>query len=529
MKCQFKKKYAYIGFQLINIGTSIYIPLLTKEIIDSIMIGSYLRFKLSAIKYIIVLIIFIITLALSNYFKTLYEENLIMDYRIKLYEFIGYAPFSKVSDNNVGYFISRFNDDIEKIRPFIVEIPLKKFTNIIVVLTIFIIMLMNNIYFTLALCVGFPLFFFIQKKMTDKLKEINKQIQLDKEALNTYLEEYVKYNYTIRVNNAIAAIITKNISVLNSYVEDVIRMLKIDIVYDYFLATGLLNIVSVIVYVFGGYLAIVGSITIGTLTMFSLYYSKLWSPLEFYIGYPKMKAENEVYMSRLNEILTYYDYDMKVSNKDFTFEYLKLKDVSIFYDTKIILDNISMVINSKDKIGLQGGNGSGKTTIANILARIQKNYTGEIYINDIPYPQIGDDKIRQMIRLIPAKPDIFYGTVKENITMFQDKSISNVETIIKALESNGITLDLIVGGNLNNLSGGEQKMIQLARGLVFDADIYIIDEPLNFVDVKHKETLLTLLTELFNKKTLIVISHDADAFKIVDKIYFINDKKLEVK
>lgn len=524
---QAKNKLLYFSFQIINNITSLTIPILIGKIIDAISTYSSLYYRHFSLIFIATTIIFIISLSLANYYKNIYEEMKVKDYRKKVYNYIGYAPFHDVNKKTVGYYINRFNDDIEAIRPFFIEIPFKKVLNIIITLFIFLIMFQKNIPFTLALLLVFPIFFIIQKKMTQKLRVVNKEIQLNKELLNSDLEEYVNFNYTIRANNAIESLINKNILTLNEYIKNIFIKLRLDTIYDYFLATGLLNLISIIVYVLGGYLVLKGKITIGTLTMFSMYYSKLWNPIEFYIAYPKLKAEYDVHHERLSTILTFEKTNGKKTTNISPINLLELRNISISHGEKLIIEHLNLKVQKNDKIGLWGDNGSGKTTIANLLAGIHQQYTGEIFLNNISYQTLDENTIRQHIRLIPSKPDIFYGSVEDNITMFQPKNLVKIHTITSTLEANNINLDLMTSGKRSNLSAGEQKLIQLARGLLFDADIYILDEPLNFIDKKHKNLILKFLSEQYSNKTLIIISHDMLAFDIVDKIYQIENKKLK--
>lgn len=528
MKQKYKNyKYIYYILQIVNIVISIYVPILTKKIIDLITLNLFRDFLINSTKFILIIAVFIFTLSISNYYKTKYEEQIIKEYRLKIYEYLGFSRFNNITKKNTGYFINRYNEDIEKIRSFIIEVPFKKVIYAVMSIVILIIMALNNIYFTLVLTLVFPLFFLIKKHMTTKLKKLNEIIQQDKEVLNNSLEELVNYNYTIRANNAVAPFLTKNAKELNNYFKDAIKILKVDILYDYFFSTGLLNCISIIVYVFGGYLAINNKITVGTLTMFSLYYSKLWNPIEFYINYPKSKTIYEVHMKRLEEILNFKKKDNYFNIILQKFRYMKLDNVSITHEDKTILAGINLVIKSMDKIGIKGANGSGKTSLANIIAGIQDNYSGVITINDISYQDLNEDQICKTIRLIPDKPDIFYGTIIDNITMFQKKDITSILPIIKVLEKNNIELNTTVGGNLQNLSAGEKKLIQLARGLLYNADVYILDEPLNYVDQNYKSILLNFIREHFADKTLIIISHDKDAFNIVNDIYIIDNKKLK--
>lgn len=523
-----KSKIMFYIFQSLNIVLSIYIPISTKNIIDSITIDRNDLFLTHSGIFVVNVLFFIITLSLSTYFKKGYEEYTIYNYREDMLTYIGYEKRDKLHDKNIGYFISRFNDDFENLRPFIIDVPYKRISNGLVIIIIFSVLLSYNIGFTVAMFTVFPIFYLIKNKMTKKLRKIKHDIQSDKEIINTNLEEFVKYNYSIKASGAMKPIIEKNMRSLRKYLINIFKGIRIEIFYDYFLATGLLNLISIIVYVYGGFLALQGRISIGTLTMFSLYYSKLWNPLEFYFDYPKIKSVYEVSYQRVEEILNFKQ--VKKDKVSLDFKTLEIDDLTLEYQNKVVLKDVNLTINKGDKIALLGANGSGKTSFINCLSGIIPDYEGSIYLNGIDLKNIDYCNINKLIKIIPAQPDIFFGTVKQNITMFSDIDIDTNNEILKILNKNNIGMDNLIGGSLENISGGEQKLIQLLRGFNSDAELYLIDEPLNYIDTNHKKTVISFLEKSMRNKTCLYISHDPEIFQITERtIEISNGTVKEVK
>ena len=519
-----KYRYLYYFFQVLNMATSICIPIAIKRIIDALSVSSREDFIYWVISDVIIIVIFILSLSMSYYFMTWYEEEKIKSYRIAIYDYLKDEDVAELNAKSLGFILTRFNEDIEEIRPFILEIPFKRITKGIYLISVMTIMFYYDILLASAIVILFPIFYLIQNKMSIKLKGINKDIKEIDEKLNNNLEEFYNYNYTIKANDVAEIFKEKNEKSLKYYSDRVIDRMKVDVKYDFIFSTGLLNLFDVVIYILGGILILTGRMTLGSLTLFSYYVSKLWSPIEFYMSYPKEKSLYGMHKERLDEILSStHQFTVSYGDQE-DFEALELKNINIVYKEPIFED-LNFKIEKKEKVGISGKNGSGKTTLSNLLSGILKNYTGEILLNGEIIDQ-RSNSLNSIVRLIPDEPDIFYGTVKENITLFREKEIGKAQKILDLLRWNNIFPDTVIGGSLNNLSGGERKLIQIARGIVSNGEVFIFDEPLNFIDKENVEMLIETISELYKDKTLIIISHDDRVKRLIDRDYIISEKKL---
>ena len=134
--------------------------------------------------------------------------------------------------------------------------------------------------------------------------------------------------------------------------------------------------------------------------------------------------------------------------------------------------------------------------------------------------------LNKIIRLVPDKADIFYGNIEENINMFSNKSVNNDTKIIKALEKNNLCLDTVLASSMNNLSGGEKKLIELERAFQSTGKVFIFDEPLNYIDKNNSDLVIDCIKDFTKDKTVILVSHNESIEKIADKVYEIKNKKL---
>lgn len=108
-------------------------------------------------------------------------------------------------------------------------------------------------------------------------------------------------------------------------------------------------------------------------------------------------------------------------------------------------------------------------------------------------------------------------TSKESETKFYEKS--GVQSLVGILKSNKRELATVINNQVNNLSSGEQKIIQILRGLFLDGDVYILDEPVNYVDKRYKQILIDFIKNHLTSKSVIIISHDEDVFSCCNKVY----------
>lgn len=207
--------------------------------------------------------------------------------------------------------------------------------------------------------------------------------------------------------------------------------------------------------------------------------------------------------TRLIELMdTEKNGDLVVNNIDS----IKIDNVTFGYNSNFFLKNINININKGDKLVLKGKNGSGKTTLCKLILGIYKNYTGEIYINDISLRDINLKLLRGKIFMAEQFPFIFNETVYNNIKYCCNNcSESNIENVLSKLDLYKIK-DKIAGVNGSLLSGGQKQKISIARAMLSSSEVIVLDEPTTALDNSSKD----FIRDYFNKsyKTIIIISHE---------------------
>ena len=222
--------------------------------------------------------------------------------------------------------------------------------------------------------------------------------------------------------------------------------------------------------------------------------------------------------------------NLKITNPQIIFENVNFK-----YSENLVLENFSLTINSAQKIGLVGHSGAGKSTLVNLLLKIFINYTGKITINQQCLTKINNDDLRSNIAVIPQDPALFHRSIFENIAygnpnasrdeVIESAKKAHIHEFISSL-ANGY--DTLVGERGVKLSGGQKQRIAIARALLKNASILILDEATSSLDSKTESEIQQSILEILKLKniTVIAIAHRLSTIKNMDRIIVLEDGKI---
>ncbi|WP_107571940.1 ABC transporter ATP-binding protein [Clostridioides difficile] len=214
---------------------------------------------------------------------------------------------------------------------------------------------------------------------------------------------------------------------------------------------------------------------------------------------------------------------------------IEIRNVTKKIGNNVILDDISLVVETGTLVVLIGSSGCGKTTTLKLINKLIKPTSGEIYINGKPISQENEIELRRKIGYVIQNTGLFpHLTIKENIELIprlkKEKSVEEIEKrTLQLLEMVGLDSGEFLNKYPSELSGGQQQRIGVARAIATDAEIILMDEPFSALDpitrTSLQEQLFSLQDEL--KKTIIFVTHDMDeALKIADKICIMKDGRI---
>lgn len=213
---------------------------------------------------------------------------------------------------------------------------------------------------------------------------------------------------------------------------------------------------------------------------------------------------------------------------------VELRAVRFGYHKKEVLHGIDMKIDDGNVVALVGPSGSGKSTIAKLIAGLWDTVEGNILIGGVNTKEIPLDVQNKFIAYVSQDNYLFDLSIRENIRLGNPKaSDKEVEEIAKKSGCHDFIMNLsdgyetVVGGAGGHLSGGERQRISIARAMLKDAKLIILDEATAYTDPENEALIQSAVAKLSQNKTMIVIAHRLSTIKDVDKIYVINDGKVE--
>jgi len=293
-----------------------------------------------------------------------------------------------------------------------------------------------------------------------------------------------------------------------------------------------------LVMIFGIYRCVSGGMTLGTFTTFYTYSSMMIWPLRGLGRIITNFSKATVSAKRIHEVLVETPEDMSVKeDANLSFSDIEFKNVSFTYVTDSVLKNLSFKINKGETLGILGGTGSGKSTIACLLTRLYDlggGNSGEILINGVNINNIPKAVLRKKISLILQEPFLYSKTIKENITA-PDLSASESElhavsrtadihdAILKFTDGYGT----VIGERGVTLSGGQKQRVAIARMLMQKAPVMIFDDSLSAVDTETDQRIRKSLAKHTSDSIVILISHRISTLMRADKIMVLKDGVIE--
>jgi len=213
---------------------------------------------------------------------------------------------------------------------------------------------------------------------------------------------------------------------------------------------------------------------------------------------------------------------------------IMVDNLSFAYDeSHNVLNDISIEIADRGMVSLVGASGSGKSTMASLLMKRSKNYSGKIFVGEVDFNEISEKSVMDNITYISHSSYIFKGTVRDNLLMAKadakDKELwdvlkkTNLADFFEA--DNGLDFEIAEAGG--NLSGGQKQRLALARGLLHDSRFYIFDESTSNIDVESEEVILEQIKELAKHKGVLMISHRLANVVSSDKIFVLEKGQLK--
>ena len=292
--------------------------------------------------------------------------------------------------------------------------------------------------------------------------------------------------------------------------------------------TTLVQILVTVIYIIGANLVFKFQLSVGSVFAFITYSAYVTGPISAILNIGFLLSVIIPSTKRYYEFMNLQEETDKGKLIKPEFGNLKLEEVFFSYETdKPILTDVNIEIPKGSKTVLIGKNGSGKSTIINLLTRMYEPTAGQIKLKGVNIFEITLESYRNMISVVSQQIYLFNDTIRNNICIYKKVSDEVIETACKdsGLEDflKEVSLDYVVGQNGAMLSGGQKQKIALARALVHDKPIIIFDEVTSNTDVYSEHQINGLLHTRLKEKTVIIITHKQEILQDVDQIVMLKD------
>jgi ATP-binding cassette subfamily B protein len=503
-------------------------PYISGEIIDSILNNTYQTFIVKGL-----VLFFGVTLfrtAIRYVYFLMFEkgsQKIIYGLRQDLYQKIQQLDFTYFDKTPVGQIMSKMTGDIEAIRHFYAWVTHVSLFHGFVFIFAIIAMLTINIKLTLSIAVCIPIVLFFSIKLSSSVKPMFVKIREQFSRLNIAVQE------NIGGNRVIKAFAREPVEIQKFQVENIAfkdRNIEAAKIWERFfpILDGVAVLVNVIVLSVGSYLVIREEMTIGELVTFSRLLWMINNPMRM-IGWLINATQNFVASYEKIEELLEAESQLKINEvpvkKEIIAGYIQFEQVSFYFEDMPVLRDISFEVKPGQTVAIIGATGSGKSTLTHLISRFYDADEGKIFIDHLPIGEYDLIQLRANISVAMQDIFLFSDTIENNISYgVQNSSSSQVKYAAEIAGVNEFIhkfdqgFDTVVGERGVGLSGGQKQRIALARALMKDPSILILDDTTSAVDMETEYKILSELKKVNAKRTTLIIAHRISSVKDADLI-----------
>ena len=498
---------------------------------------------------------------LERYFSARIGEGVIFDLRQRMYEHLQRMSLRFFTHTKSGEIVSRFNNDVVGAQRAITSTVPSIVTNSVTLFTTLAVMLSIEWRLTLLSIAVLPLFLLPARRVGRLLRDIRRQAMDHNADMSSIITESLSIN---------GALLSKTFGRLkqerdryrsaNAKVRD-IGVRRALIGRWFFMGLGIAGTIGmVLIYWGGGHLVLNGSLTAGTIVAFVAYLSRLYGPIS---SLSNVQVEFATSMVSFERVFEYLDQPIEIKNKKKaikmadTLGHIKFEGVSFEYQVpdfknasngrkadkeviaaiqptrRIALENLSFEIQPGQLVALVGPSGAGKTTISYLLPRLYDPSKGTIRLDGHDLRDIELNSLADQIGMVTQESYLFHDTIKANLLYAKpDASSEEIDRAAKAanifefIDSLPERFETQVGERGYRLSGGEKQRLAIARVILKDPRILLMDEATSHLDSQSEALIQAALEPLMQGRTSIVIAHRLSTILAADNILVLDEGRL---
>lgn len=534
MLCEYKKYFPGIFCCFLGSAFVTFLqPLIIRQITDFGMLQKNM-------KYILLFSGILIIVSLSQQELNIIQTRLFSNVHNQFTHFLYEKTYWKINRMKIQYFdergsaelINTISMDIDNVASVVDQITQLSISSILQIIGGIVGLSLLDWKLALLIEAIIPLKFIIVSYCANKKREVFEQWIEDKRKFMSWFAECINGIHEMKLWNLFQV---KNPQ-FESQQKDLMDSYKRNAMLDEYSTVSVVvmdTAVNVLLYILSGFFIIKGEFTIGGAFAFITYSAYVVNPISSLINIKYYFAQIEPSAKRLFRLwgqpeeaemkLNEMEHGQILQEGDIVFE---VKDLFFGYESNHpILNGVSLCVKKGERVAIIGENGSGKSTLLNLLAGFYQPQKGKIKLYGVPAELINIQDMRNRIAVVSQRPYLFQGTIEENVNI--DGKASR-EAVIEACRKSG-ALSFIekfdygfgqkIGQDGAKLSGGERQKIAVARALLKNADVLLMDEATEGFDVESNEALHKLLHNELKDKTIIFVTHKYRELEGVDKVY----------
>lgn len=461
---------------------------------------------------------------LRGYLMSLLSRKIDLRLLLPYYEHIINLPLSAANTRTTGEYLSRFSD-ASTIRDAISGATLTLLLDSIMVIACGVILYLENpvlFYISLVIIVLYAMIVLCYRR---PIENVNRNVMDNNARVQSYLKESIDGIETVKAHQAESTATENNNRKFLRLIHSVFKENVISISQDSL--CDLIELIGTVIILWVGFgMVLANTVTIGSLITFYALLAYFTEPIKNLIRLQPMMQTAVVAAERLNDILDIPVEAQQASQQQLDWENIEVSNVDFRYGNhNLTLKNISLQINKGERIAIIGESGCGKTTLAKLLMRFYSPESGQITVDGQNIEAVSIGSIRRDIAYVDQNTFLFSDTVKNNLRLGNpdatDEEIiaackrSNAHDFVKALP---FGYDNFLDENGKNLSGGQRQRLAIARALLRNPKILVLDEATSNLDTITESAIKDTVFQLNKELTCIIIAHRLSTIKNCDRI-----------
>lgn len=463
------------------------------------------------------------------------SASLVYDLKATIFESFQKLSMSFFSNRQTGGLMSQFNQDSDSVYFFLVNDVHYFFVSIFKLIVATVIMIVINPMLTLIVYIVVPIFMITLQHIRIRTRKIWARLFSNTRDMSAVVTDVLQGVRVVKVfskeRDEISRFNTKSDNVKATGISAMYNEQLWNVVFF------IPQISSYLVWLVGGYFVTRDILTYGMLMSFMFYMGYMLDPIGFFGNFMRRFMGTVNAVQRLFEIIDATpdviekEEPLKIKNYKGDIEF---KDVEFSYEkNRKIIDNVSFMVEGGKALGIVGHTGAGKSTIANLITRLYDVEKGEISIDGVNIKDLSFDDLHGLISIVSQDTFLFIGTIADNIKYAkQDATPDEIITAAKIASAHDFIMKLPngyetkIGHGYQDLSGGEKQRLSIARAVLKNPKILIMDEATAAMDTETERQIQHSLSLLTQNRTTIIIAHRLSTLRDVDKLIVVENGKM---